>query len=184
MPDATNVVPLIPAGKLRCYITGQLRPDKPEEHVRQRWARSLVDEYKYSRLDIAVEYRIKMGSSRKRADLVVFTPGSAHRQDVIFLIVEAKRADVLPRDRSEGVEQLKSYMSASSCRYGLWVGLEKVAYERLEDGSIVETTDIPRQGDLEPKPPDFSSLTPAVDLKAALRRCHNYMVPHTNVCTI
>jgi len=140
-----------------------------------------VDEYKYNRSDIAVEYRIKMGSSRKRADLVVFTPGSAHRQDVIFLIVEAKRADVLPRDRSEGVEQLKSYMSASSCRYGLWVGLEKITYERLEDGSIVETTDIPRQGDLEPKPPEFSSLTPAVDLKAALRRCHNYVYANQGI---
>ena len=181
MPDDSNVLPLIPAGKLRCYITGKLRPDKPEEHVRQRWARSLVDEYKYSRSDIAVEYRIKMGSARKRTDLVVFTPGSPHRQDAVFLIVEAKRADVLPRDRSEGVAQLKSYMSASSCRYGLWVGSEKAAYERLDDGSIVETTDIPRQGDLEPKPPDFSSLTPAVDLKAALRRCHNYIYANQGI---
>ena len=134
-----------------------------------------MDEYKYSRSDIAVEHRIKMGSSRKRADLAVFTPGSTHRQDAIFLIVEAKRADVRPRDRSEGVAQLKSYMSASSCRYGLWVGSEKIAFERLDNGGIVETTDIPRQGDIEPKPPDFSSLTPAVDLKTAFRRCHNYI---------
>lgn len=173
---APNVVPLIPAGKIRCYITAQLRPDRPEEHVRQRWARSLLDEYKYSRADVAVEFRVKMGSAAKRADLVVFTPGGPHRQDSIFIIVEAKRADVLPKDRAEGVEQLRSYMAAcSSCKYGLWVGSEKMALQKLDDGTIVETTDIPRHGDLEPEPPDFASLTPAVDLKATFRRCHNYI---------
>lgn len=177
MPDApSNVVPLIPVGKIRCYITGQLRPDKPEEHVRQRWARSLIDEYKYARADTAIEFRVKMGSASKRADLVVFKPGGPHRQDSVFIIIEAKRSDILPKDRSEGVEQLQSYMAAcSSCRYGLWVGSEKIALEKTNDGSIVETTDIPRHGDLEPQPPEFASLTPAVDLKAALRRCHNYI---------
>ena len=168
--------PLIPAGKLPCYITGNFRRENPEEHVRQRWARSLVDEYRYAKSDVGVEFRIKMGSASKRADLVVFKAGSPHRQTSVFLVVEAKRADVLPRDRDEGVAQLQSYMSAaSSCRYGLWVGAEKVAYEKLDDGTIVETTDIPRHGDLEPKPPTFQDLTPAVDLKAALRRCHNYI---------
>jgi type I restriction enzyme M protein len=177
-----NVVAFIPPGKIRCYITGQLRPDKPEEHVRQRWARSLVDEYKYGRPDVAVEFRIKMGSAAKRADLVIFKPGGPHRQDSIFIIVEAKRADVLPKDKAEGVEQLRSYMAASSsCRYGLWVGSEKVAYQKLDSGAIVETTDIPRFGDLEPKPPDFKSLTPAVDLKAALRRCHNYIYANQGI---
>src|SRR3982074_1944332 len=114
----SHVVPLIHAGKIRCYVTGQLRQDKPEEHIRQRWSRSLIDEYQYNRADLAIEFRIKMGTAAKRADLVVFTPGGPHRQDTIFIIVEAKRADVLPKDKSEGVEQLRSYMAASSsCRY-------------------------------------------------------------------
>lgn len=183
MADAlSNIVPLIPVGKIRCYVTGQLRPDKPEEHIRQRWARSLVEEYRFDRSDIAIEFKIKIGSTSKRADLVVFKPSGPHRQDSIFIIVEAKRLDVLPKNRAEGVEQLRSYMAASSaCRYGLWVGSEKVAYQKLDDGSIVETTDIPRQGDLEPKPPDFTSLTPAVDLKAALRRCHNYIYANQGI---
>ena len=172
----SNVVPLIPVGKIRCYVTGQLRPDKPEEHIRQRWARSLIDEYKYGRSDIAIEFRIKMGTAAKRADLVVFKPGGPHRQDTIFIVVEAKRHDVLPKDKSEGVEQLRSYMAAcSSCRYGLWVGAEKIAFEKLDDGEIVEVSDIPRNGELEPRPPEYRDLVPAVDLKAALRRCHNYI---------
>lgn len=39
---------LIPAGKIKCYIHGTLRKDTPEEHVRQRVARSLVEEYHYN----------------------------------------------------------------------------------------------------------------------------------------
>ena len=123
-----------------------------------------------------------MGSTRKRADIVVFKPGGPKRQDSVLLIVEAKRDDVVARHRSEGIDQLKSYMSASSsCKYGLWVGAEKVAYERLQDGLIEETTDIPRSGDSEPTRPTFQDLTPAVDLKAALRRCHNYIYANQGI---
>lgn len=172
----TNTIQLIPAGKLRCYITGKLRPDKPEEHVRQRWARSLVEEYGYRRIDIGVEVSIKMGRASKRADLVVFKPATSHNQQNALIVVEVKRVDMLPRDRMEGVEQLKSYMAAcSSCRYGLWVGSEKLAYARLDDNSIEEAVDIPRAGDTEPRTPQFSDLVPAIDLKAVLRRCHNYV---------
>src|SRR5260363_289150 len=44
-----NIIYLIPPGNIRCFITDKLRKDKPEENVRQRWARSLVDEYGYSK---------------------------------------------------------------------------------------------------------------------------------------
>lgn len=172
-----NVVQLIPAGKIRCFITGKLRPDKPEEHVRQRWARSLVEEYRYRREDIEVEFRIKMGVAKKKADIVVFKEGEPHKQENVFIIVEAKREEVLPKDREEGVEQLKSYMAASSsCRYGLWVGSERQGFEKEPSGKIVEgLTDIPSRGDLEPRVPTFSDLSPAVELKTTFRRCHNYI---------
>ncbi len=172
----SEIIPFIPAGKLRCFITGQLRKDTPEENVRQRWARSLVEEYKYDVADIAVEFSVKMGASRKRADIVVFKPGGPRRQDSILIVVEAKREGVSTKDKKEGVEQLKSYMSVcSSCRHGLWVGSEKIAYEKAQGGRIEETTDIPRHGDMQPKAPTFKELTPAIDLKASLRRCHNYI---------
>ena len=172
----SNVIPFVPAGKIRCFVTGKLRKDKPEEHVRQRWARSLVEEYGYDVEDIAIEYSIKMGSSRKSVDLAIFKPGSTKKQDTVIIVLEAKKEEVSPKDKKEGVEQLKSYMSAcSSCRHGLWVGSEKLAFERSPEGEIEDTTDIPRYGDTDPKPPQFSDLSPAVDLKAALRRCHNYI---------
>jgi len=105
------------------YITGEIRQDIPEEHVRQRVARSLVEEYGYSKKDIGLEFSIKMGSSRKKADIAIFEKGKKHFQENIFIIVEAKREDVKPKDRTEGVEQLKTYMSATiNCKYGMWVG--------------------------------------------------------------
>lgn len=176
MAAPANVIQFVPAGKVRCYITGILRADKPEEHVRQRWARSLVEEYGYPPSDVAVEFPIKMGVASKRADLVVFKPGAPRKQENVLIVIEAKRADVLPHDRTEGVEQLKSYLAASSsCRYGLWVGAEKLAFSRTHDGVIEDAVDIPRAGDDEPRVPQFSDLVPALDLKAVLRRCHNYI---------
>ena len=167
---------MIPPGKLRCYVTGKLRPDRPEEHVRQRWARSLVEEYGYKRSDIDVEVRIKMGRASKRADLAVFKENTPHIQENALIIIEVKKDDVLPQSYEDGVDQLKSYMAASSsCRFGLWVGSEKRAYERLRDGSIESAVDVPRFGDTEPQIPQFSSLVAATNLKDVLRRCHNYI---------
>ena len=179
---SADVVPFIPAGKIRCFVTGKLRRDTAEENVRQRWARSLVGEYGYDVQDMAVEFSVKMGTGRKRADIVIFKPGGPRRQDSVAIIVEVKREDVSPRNKDEGVEQLKSYMSAcSSCKFGLWVGSEKLAYEKTDQGEIEDTTDIPRFGDTQPQPPKFHELTPATDLKASLRRCHNYIYANQGI---
>ena len=180
--STAEIIQFIPAGKIRCFVTKKLRKDTPEENVRQRWARSLVGEYGYDVADIAVEFSVKIGTQRKRADLVVFKPGSSRQQDSIAIIVEAKREDVSTKDKTEGVEQLKSYMSAcSGCRFGLWVGSEKLAFEKSDVGKIEDTTDVPRFGETQPQPPKFHDLTPAIDLKAVLRRCHNYIYANQGI---
>ena len=179
---SADVVPFLPAGKIRCFVTKKLRKDTPEENVRQRWARSLVEEYGYDAEDLAVEFSVKMGAERKRADIVVFKSGGSRKQDTVAILVEAKREDVSPKNKSEGVEQLKSYMSAcSSCRFGLWVGAEKLAYEKSNEGEIEDTTDIPRFGETQPQPPKFHELKPATDLKASFRRCHNYIYANQGI---
>ena len=58
--------------KIKCFITGKLRNDTPEEKVRQDVARSLVEEYGYDKKDIDIEFPVKMGRARKRSDIVVF----------------------------------------------------------------------------------------------------------------
>ena len=175
-PDS-NVVYLVPPGKIRCYITDKLRRDTPEENVRQRWARSLVEEYGYPKSDIGVEVTLVIGRARKRADLVVFRHDAPHAQNEALVIVEAKRADKKPSDGRFGEAQLLSYMSASPvCRFGLWVGQERLAFGRnIESGETDRIGDIPRFGDTEPSRPTRNDLVPAHELKSVFRRCHNYI---------
>jgi len=180
VPDISppaKIIPMVPVGKVLCFVTGKLRQDTPEENARQRWARSLVGEYKYRLEDLGVEVPIKMGRARKRADIVVYRNAAPHKQENIIIIVEVKRSDVGPTDSREGAEQLKSYMAAcSSCRYGLWVGKERRAFERLSGGEIEEgLADIPSLGETESQLLTFVDLAPALDLTAVFKRCHNYI---------
>lgn len=176
--ETTNVTYLVPPGSIRCYISGKLRKDTPEEHVRQRWARSLVEEYGYSKSNIMLEFPIRMGTAKKRADIVIFKHESKRTQEEIVIVIEAKRSDVKASDRSNGEGQLKSYMAAcSSCKYGLWVGQERSAFEKLPD-DVVQIVDIPRAGDEKPRRPERSDLQISHDLTSVFRRCHNYI--HAN----
>jgi len=177
--NGDNTKLLIPSGKIVCYITGTLREDTPEEHVRQRWARSLVTEYGYKKGDIAINFPIKMGRAKKFADIVIFGEAEEKKQENIFIIVEAKRADIKPSDKKQGIAQLKSYMAAClNCRYGLWVGELKEVYEKIFEKGLPEfaaTYDIPRKGAPDEEIPKFTNLVQATDLKDTLRRCHNYI---------
>jgi type I restriction enzyme M protein len=174
-----DVVYLVPPGKIICYITQLSRNDTPEENVRQRWARSLVDEYGYDRDDIELEFNIQVGTARKRADIVIFKPRSKHIQENAIIIVEAKRDDILSTDKSKGEGHLKNYMAACpSCRFGLWVGKQRIVYERTDRGEISPTADIPRAGDEKPRRPVRKDLLKSQDLTNVFRRCHNYI--HAN----
>ena len=170
-----NVAYLVPPGKIRCFITGKLRRDTPEENVRQRWARSLVEEYCYPIEDIGIEAKVKMGSAKKRADLVIYAHKRPHLQENAVIVIEAKRDDISTSD-DEGENQLVSYMAACpACRFGLWVGKERRAFEKTKAGGIDRVLDIPRFGDERPKRPTPGDLTPTHELKSVFRRCHNYI---------
>ena len=103
---------IIPHGKILDFIDGTLRNETPEEYVRQEIEKSLVREYQYPKDEVAVEYRIKVGSASRRVDLVVFPEGSAHKQETAWAVVECKGADIPPSHKKEGVEQLKFYLHA------------------------------------------------------------------------
>jgi type I restriction enzyme M protein len=177
----TEAITLIPPGKLQCVITGKLRPDTSEEHIRQRIARSLLEDYAYDKADIEIEFTVNLGSSKKRVDIAIFPPRVEHKQENIKIIVECKREDVRPTDRDNGVEQLKSYLSAcANARFGLWIGSELQVWERLvsDKGEVyfAEATDIPRFGYEAPQPITFTELVPAhEELIGIFKRCHNYI---------
>ncbi|WP_084148084.1 type I restriction enzyme HsdR N-terminal domain-containing protein [Deinococcus frigens] len=116
-----NIV-MLAQGKILDFVDGVTqREDTPEEYVRQEISKSLVREYGYPRTDIAVEFTLKLGSRRPRADLVVFPNGAPHEQGNAVLIVECKSKNVKSSDKKEGVGQLVSYLSSClNATYGMW----------------------------------------------------------------
>ena len=170
----------IPAGKIKCFITGKLRPDTPEEHVRQRMARSLVEEYGYKKSEIEIEWTIIIGKAKKRADIVIFSQNEVHKAETIEIIIEAKKETIKPTNADNGVDQLKSYLAATlNSKFGLWVGSEIQAYEKIEKIGrlhIDECIDIPFADGKFRVAHSFTDLVPATDvLKDVFKRCHNYI---------
>lgn len=112
----------VPDGKICDYIDGKFRRDTPEEYVRQTIEKRLVNEHKYKPEQIKIEFGLKLGSRRPRADIVIFSKDSPElNQDHVWLIVECKSERIEPKNRKDGVEQLKSYMSACpNCEWGMW----------------------------------------------------------------
>jgi type I restriction enzyme M protein len=170
---------VIPPGKIKCFITGKLRNDTPEEKVRQDVARSLVEEYGYDKKDIDIEFPVKMGRARKRADIVVFYENKEHTQENIYMILEVKTENVKPSDRKEGVDQLTSYVAASpNSSFALWVGNERLAFKAVEEKgrkTLAQIPDIPKRGETTIPKPTRGSLVPAVNLKQVFKRTHNYI---------
>lgn len=174
---------IVPQGKILDFIDNTLRNETPEEYVRQEIEKSLVREYRYSREEIAVEFRVKLGSSSKRADIVVFPEDAPHKQEHVWAIIECKGPDVSPKAKKDGVDQLKSYLSACvNAEFGMWTnGQERFCYRKTGDPAepFAEIADIPVKGKPleEVERPDFDELRPATSdvLLFTFQRCHNYI---------
>ena len=176
---------IVQQGKLLDFIDGVTqRKETPEEYVRQEIAKSLVREYGYSKVEISVEFTLRLGSRKPRADLVVFGEGDDHDQSHAQIIVECKSQKVKASARKDGVGQLQSYMSACpNVQYGMWTnGIERYCYRRVDKKgktTFDEIPDIPGKGRTEDEVerPRFDQLKAASSdaLLFAFRRCHNYI---------
>ena len=183
--SAETQVTSIPDGYIRDYIDGKSRKDTPEEYVRQTIEKRLINEHKYKREQIKIEFGLKLGSRKPRADIVVFPKDSQEMtQDQVWLIVECKKESVEPRNRKDGVDQLKSYMSACpNCEWGMWTNgkykevLRKVKVEGKYE--FQEYNDIPAaDGSLEDiDRPNRNTLKKAYEdnLLMVFRTCHNHI---------
>ncbi len=174
----------IPEGKVCDFIDQKVRNDTPEEYVRQNIERRLVLELDYKPEQIAVEFPIKIGSRRVRVDLVVFPESEAHEQDNARIIIECKRDSVEPSSKKDGVDQLKSYMSACpNAEWGMWTnGRFKAVYRRVFTSSGIEweePNDIPSLGGdaNEVDKPKRGQLKKATDdnLLFTFKICHNHI---------
>ena len=80
---------IVQQGKILDYIDGiTQRNETPEEYVRQEIAKSLVREYGYEKGEVSVEFLLRLGSRKPRADLVIFDEGEKHNQDRARVIIE------------------------------------------------------------------------------------------------
>jgi type I restriction enzyme M protein len=167
----------IKGGYIKDYITGRLLKDTPEERRRQEIEKRLVEDWGYPKELIDIGVGIQFGSQKfGEADIVVFrdlTSKDPNRN--AYIIVEVKR-----ENRKDGIEQLESYINATTAEFGIWYNGRDIAFIRRlrKPHQFQEISRIPRYGetfeDLE-RQPTKDDLKPAFNLKARFDEIHNYL---------
>ena len=169
------------------FATGKpIRGDKPEEIVRQEYERVLVHDYGYLKTEIEIEVPIPRGSSRRdRADIVVYSSETDRDPATDILgIVETKK-----RGATDGLDQLKSYMTATSAIWGVWTDGDDIRYlckplgqHRIHDDQL---HNIPARGQVLSDVGRLSKddLKPygRHELKAAFRRILRTLYANANI---
>ncbi len=184
--SATQNVIVVPDGKICDYIDLTFRNDTPEEYVRQTIEKRLVNEHKYPKERIKVEFTLHTGSSKPRADIAIFHKDAiTYTQENVHIIIECKKETVEPQNRKDGIGQLISYMSACpNCEWGMWTnGKNKVVLRKVknEKGGLEfpEWNDIPSaDGSIEDiDRPKRTTLKRAVEdnLLFVFKTCHNHI---------
>lgn len=182
----SNKVIVIPEGKICDYVDGTFRNDTPEEYVRQTIEKRLINEHKYNRERINIEYTLKLGSRKPRADIVIFPKDCTElTQNNIHIIIECKNETIDHNNNKEGIGQLQSYMSACpNCEWGMWTnGKQKDVFRKNinDKGEIefLEYNDIPfADGSLEDiDRPKRDKLKKAFEdnLLFVFKTCHNHI---------
>jgi type I restriction enzyme M protein len=88
-----------------------------EEIVRQLYLLKLRDEYGYPFENMSLEVDVTMGSSSKKADIVIYdNPDKKDKENILF-IVEIKK----PKEKLiNGIDQIESYVQALPTYLGVW----------------------------------------------------------------
>ncbi len=121
----------------------------PEEKVQAEAYLKLVLNYGYPKENISLFQTVKMASSSKEADIVVYKD-KEHTQP--HIVVECKHKDVSNQEFNQAIEQAASYAYAlaGSIQY-IWIisSIEK-SFKIDKDSSVKQTIpDIPRYGKTE-----------------------------------
>lgn len=155
--------------KLKFVFDEKNNRSRPEEIIRQLWLHKLRERYKYPFERVDTEKSIHFGREihAKAADIVVY------KKDKItpFIIIEVKS----PTEK-QGVEQLKSYLSAEGSEIGVWSnGIEKVILYRPYPKEFQDSlSEIPREDqsidDLFEVKKVWSELNPKFDFIEIIKR--------------
>jgi type I restriction enzyme M protein len=114
---------------LICAGSGKERHATPEEIIRQLFIKKLLDKYGYPLERIAIEREIWFGSGiyEKRADIVVLQKDLENP----YIIVEVKELN-----RTDGIQQLKSYCNAEGSPIGIWTNGQEIVILHRDDPNI------------------------------------------------
>ena len=167
------------------YATGKFVDfSTPEEPIRQDYERILVEDYGYVKNEMDIEVLIPRGSGYfpDKADIVVYDGNGRDPAKDIVGIVEAKRLE-----RTDGIPQLKSYMTATSANWGVWTNGKDIAYVCRQGTRILDDHihNIPVKGqslqDIGRLKKSELSAFGRSDLKAAFKRILYTLYANANV---
>lgn len=164
---------------------------KPEEKIRQEYEKILLEDYDYKKEQIEIEVGIQRGeknskkNKEERADIVIYKTDNnkkRNQNEDVLGIVELKRPN-----RKEGVKQLMSYMTASSCIWGVWTNGDEIEYlyKNPETGEIKREYifNIPKRGEDLDNLGKVSkqNLRPVKNLKPIFKRMLRTLYANTNI---
>lgn len=113
-----------------CLIREKEIKLNPEEIVRQLYLYKVINEYKYPKTRIQVEYSVHFGREIKRADIVIM---DKIQTTTPYIIVEVKKPKL-----KDGKEQLKSYCNATGSTMAVWTNGSQVSYFHRKDPNYFE----------------------------------------------
>lgn len=113
-----------------CLIREKEIKLNPEEIVRQLYLYKVINEYKYPKMRIQVEYSVHFGREVKRADIVIM---DKIQITTPYIIVEVKKPKL-----KDGKEQLKSYCNATGSTMAVWTNGSQVSYFHRKDPNYFE----------------------------------------------
>lgn len=161
--------------KILCFVRKKFIKLTQEEIVRQEFIKDLVEKWHYAIDQLAVEVKVKMGSTyaKKRADVVVYLD---NKKQSPHIIIENKKPN-----RKDGLDQLHSYMNATGAQFGVWTSGTPVFQLREEPNRFRNILDIPANGeslaDID-KPLLRRDLGKIDDLIGVVKDCENEIKVH------
>ncbi|MEJ2267667.1 MAG: N-6 DNA methylase, partial [Nanoarchaeota archaeon] len=182
---------ILKEGYIQDLCSGKHLRDTPEEKVRQDYEKVLYEDYDYEFKQIEIEVPIQRGeknskkNKNERADIVIYHTKDKNKRkqnEDILGIVETKRPT-----RKEGVKQLMSYMSATSCYWGVWTNGKEIEYLYRNplsgEGKRNFVYQIPKRGERFEDIGKISKekLKPARNLKLIFGRLLNTLYANTNI---
>lgn len=152
---AKNLITFSEDGKTITYLHQNKKRNysNPEEQVQAETFLKLVLEYGYPVEHIQQFIPVKMGSSSKEADIIVYKD-AAHTQP--YIVIECKSQDISEQEfKKDGVDQAFSYAHAlAGTTKFIWATKgNKEEFYRFDKDKNIKTTeaDIPYYGDTDAK---------------------------------